>query len=179
MQKTADKDKIKEVSVRKGIFSENAYLCIYMYQTSSFKHNPTEFQTEGGGDFINTPTPLPSTEKQTSGKPTQIMVKLVYPYAKFLSTFFYYIRITAQIKRRRDSVPYPIHYDQRDIILLNNNDTENCSNNTIIKMKRGKENINTSELKQKSSELHTTYYRHLYDHDIAFESNTMSYRRQN
>ena len=88
------------------------------------------------------------------------MVKLVYPYAKFLSTFFYYIRITAQIKRKRDSVPYPIHYDQRDIILLNNNDTENCSNNTIIKMKRGKENINKSELKQKSSELHATCYRH-------------------
>ena len=44
-------------------------------------------------------------------------------------------------------------------------------------MKRGKENINKSELKQKSSELHTTYYRHLYDDDIAFESNTMSHRR--
>ena len=41
--KNYDISKIKEVLVLKTIFYETAYVCILLYQTSSFYHNPNEF----------------------------------------------------------------------------------------------------------------------------------------
>ena len=67
--KNADISKFKGVFVLKDIFSETTYVCVLIFQISSFMHNLNKFWT--GGNF--TPPPPPSfhthTHAQTANEP--------------------------------------------------------------------------------------------------------------
>lgn len=106
MQKTPDKDKIKEVSVRKGIFSENTF-CVYIRTKLQVSSIILQSFRQREGVILSTPPPhsLPPKNKPLENPP-RLWLSLFILMPNFLALFF--TTSESQLRLKEGRIPSPI-----------------------------------------------------------------------